>query len=202
MVTYRIQVRESLSNIDSQPILPVFIRRREETDEVEVQCTALNSIHVKGNRESVVAAWGITLGHDLEFMFCPLILDGLGHNLDRTENLIGEVGLQRRSEGAVVGALDPEGARVLLLGDSDAPVAFVLEADFARAVAARCDPQRCRQSLRERGVEKLDAEVGAIDREVMCRRDRELRAVLERTVLDELGVYTTIAGVVNVLSQG
>lgn len=36
----------------------------------------------------------------------------------------------------------------------------------------------------------------------MCRGDRELRAVLERAVLDELGVYTAIAGVVNILESG
>lgn len=200
-VSYRIQVRQGLCNVDPQPILSVLVGRREQTDEVEVQCTASNRVHVEGDREGIVAAWSITLGHNLELMFCPLVLDGFGRNLDRAENLIGQVGLQRRSEGAVVGALDPEGPRVLLLADRDPPVPVVLEADSARAVASGRDPQRCRQGLGERGVEELDAEVGAIDREVMCRGDRKLRAVLERAVLDELGVDAPVPGVVDVLSE-
>lgn len=146
-MTYRVQVREGLCNVDSETILPVFVRGREKTDEVEIQCTALDRIHVKGDREGVVAAWGITLGHNLELMLCPLILDGFGHNLDRAENFIGQVGLQRRSEGAVVGALDPKASRVRLLADGDAPVTIVLEADFARTVAARRNSQRSWQSL-------------------------------------------------------
>lgn len=36
----------------------------------------------------------------------------------------------------------------------------------------------------------------------MCRGDRKLGAVLERAVLDELGIYTAIAGVVNILESG
>lgn len=82
MVTYRVQVRKSLCNVDSQPILPVLVGRREETDKVEVQCTALHRIHVKSDREGVVAAWSITLGHNLELVFSPLIFDGFGSNLN------------------------------------------------------------------------------------------------------------------------
>lgn len=146
-MTYRVQVREGLRNVDSQSVLSVLIRRGEKTDQVEVQSIALDGIHVKRDRESVVAAWGITLGHNLELMLCPLILDGLGGHLNRAEDLIGQVGLQRGSEGAVVGPLHPERSGVLLLADSDTPVPFVLEADPARAVAARRDSQRCWQSL-------------------------------------------------------
>lgn len=35
----------------------------------------------------------------------------------------------------------------------------------------------------------------------MSSGDRELRAILERAVLDELGVYASIAGVVNILES-
>lgn len=147
MATYRVQVREGLCNINSQPILPVFICRREKADEIEVQCATFHRIHVEGDGEGVVAAWGITLGHNLELMFCPLILDGFRRNLDRAENLIGQVGLQRCGEGAVIGTLDPKRTGVLLLADSDSPVPLVLEADFACAVASGRNSQRCRQGL-------------------------------------------------------
>lgn len=88
-MSYRVQVRKGLRNVDSQPILSVLVGGREQADQVEVQFATLNRIHVKGDREGIVAAWSIGLGHNLELMFCPLALDGFGRNLDRGEDLVG-----------------------------------------------------------------------------------------------------------------
>lgn len=82
MVTYRVQVRKCLCDINSQPILSVLVCGREQTNEVEVQCTGLNGIYVKSDREGIVAAWSITLGYNLECVFCPVVLDGFGCNLN------------------------------------------------------------------------------------------------------------------------
>jgi hypothetical protein len=54
--------------------------------------------------------------------------------------------------------------------------------------------------LRERLIQKLDAEGSVVDSKVMVGVDREHFAELEGAVLDQLCVNTTITGIVDVLS--
>lgn len=60
-------------------------------------------------------------------MFHPLALHGRALHLDAAKHLPVERAPQIRGEDALVPAVDPEGARVLLHAHVHAPVALVLE---------------------------------------------------------------------------
>ena len=129
-------------------------------------------------------------------MLGPGAVDAERGDLCRSKGLVREVRLQRDREGAGVGALDVEGAGVLLHLDVHAPVPRVAEAGLA---LGRGHVERVRQRLRQRRAELLDGERGAVDGEPRVQADRELGTGLECPVLDQLGVKTTVARVIDVL---
>lgn len=59
-------------------------------------------------------------------MLNPCVGRSLRLDLCGSEGLVGDVGLQRSGEFALVGSLDPEGASVLLDLDANAPVSPAL----------------------------------------------------------------------------
>lgn len=89
-MTHRVQVRERFGDVDTQSILPVFIRRWEETDQVEVQRA---SSRIEGQRKRVVAVRSIDSGYQFENVLCPLTFHRLGCNIDRAKHIRGQAGL-------------------------------------------------------------------------------------------------------------
>ena len=133
-------------------------------------------------------------------MLNPLVGDALGRDVDRAKGLAGQSRLEGRSEAARVGALDVEGARVLLGPDIHAPETAVGEP--GRLSRAGDDVQRVRQGSRERLSELLHRELGPADGGPRVQRDRILLRRLEGTVLDEFGIDAAVTRVVDVLVRG
>lgn len=104
---------------------------------------------IESNSKRVVTVRCIHSRHQLELMLCPVMLHGFRLDLDRPEDIVGKSRLEGRREAAFVGALDPEGTRVSLLLDVDAPVALIQEANgLAFALLPLSNIERDGESLR------------------------------------------------------
>lgn len=96
-------------------------------------------------------------------MLSPVICDGFGLDLDRAEDIIGEIGLEGRRETAVIRSPDPERTRVCLLLDIHAPVAFVQEPNSLAGAVAPRDIQGHGQGVGERVIQSTQAQLGTVD---------------------------------------
>lgn len=134
-------------------------------------------------------------------MLNPIILDGLGLNLDATKDVVGEGRLERGRKLALVGTLDPEGASVLLHLDVHAPKAVVGEAQRSIAVAIRLHAHRSGQLLRQGDIEVVERQFridGAPEAQALGVM---LGVTLESPIADQLGVDSSVATVVDILVQ-
>ena len=155
---------------------------------------------VKGHSKGVVAVRSILSRLKDELVLGPVIGNRLGLDLDASKDIVGQVRLEGSREATLVRTLHPEGTGVLLLLDVHAPVTLVLEANETSAVR-RADTHRSGECIRQWLAQELNAQAGAVDGLVVIGVHRVVVAELEGAVLDELGVDTAIATVVDVLVE-
>jgi hypothetical protein len=97
---------ESLSKVNSKTVLAALVGRREQADEVEVQGSIsallfvsichvsvliVTHLRIIGNSKSVVAVRSILVRSKHKLMLNPLLLVGLGLDLDATKDIVGKV---------------------------------------------------------------------------------------------------------------
>lgn len=207
---------KSLGNINSKTVLAALVGRREQADEVEVESSIsalpivsicrvsvliATNLGIIGNSKSVVAVGSVLVRSEHKLMLNPLLLVGLGLDLDAAKDIVGKVRSQRRSKLALVSTLDPERASVLLLLDIHSPVTLVEETNLLGLALSSLDVQRNWESVGERSVEAVEGELGVVDGSPARQRNGVFLAVLESSVADEFSVDAAITGVVDILAQ-
>jgi hypothetical protein len=210
-----VETFESLGKINSKTVLAALVGRREQADEVEVESSIsalqivstchiffliVTHLGIIGNSKSVVAVGSILVRSKHKLMLNPLLLIGLGLDLDAAKDIVGNVRSQGSSKVALVSTLDPERASVLLLLDIHSPVALVEETNLLALALSRLDVHRDGESVGERSVETVEGELSIVDGSPTRQRNRVFLAVLESTVADEFSVDAAITGVVNILA--
>ena len=132
-------------------------------------------------------------------MLSPRIWLSLRHNLLAGEDLVGQIGVQRDSEVAIVSTADPERPNVDLRLYVDTPPAGIGKTSSGRALSSG-DTDRIRKSSRK-GATLVNRQISVAGGSPRRHRHELGRVSLESAVLDELRVDSPIARVIDILEQ-
>lgn len=195
-----LEALEALHQIGAISIWSVVICWGEQADQIEID-RALS--RVEFNDECIIRIGRGGLGMELELVLHPLILLAFGLDVHACPDLGSNSRLQLHGELAIVGSQRPKTAGVGLRLDANPPPAGIFQANHSAWKAARpwCHIDRRRKSRGERNRRVLEGQFGIANRLPWRQRGGEFAAALERAILDQLCVNTTVTRVIDVLEH-